>query len=46
MTSNRKRKTKDMTTNTLTYKDMPGIDRESEIIPVFGAGEAREVINL
>lgn len=30
----------------LTYKDMPGLDRESEITHVYGAEEAREVIRL
>jgi inorganic pyrophosphatase len=30
----------------LTYKDMPGLDRESEITHVYGAEEAREVIKL
>lgn len=30
----------------LTYKDMPGLDRESEITHVYGAQEAQEIILL
>jgi inorganic pyrophosphatase len=30
----------------LTYKDMPGMTRESEITHVYNAEEAREVIRL
>jgi inorganic pyrophosphatase len=30
----------------LTYKDMPGMNRESEITHVYNAEEAREVIRL
>ena len=30
----------------LTYKDMPGLDRESEITHVYGAQEAQEIVLL
>lgn len=30
----------------LTYKDMPGVDRQSEITHVYGAEEAKEIIML